>query len=112
MTRDGRKDIRRSVFTRCRRGGQFSVAMHETAVSDGRENRWKRQIKAEDARSQINLRDIHGMSWTESNLPENLAIPSQCKFVVRPTIEIVEYNAWQALARKATKVFDIHRFPC
>jgi hypothetical protein len=74
MPRNCRKDVARPGFASCVRRRNFTLGMHQTAVSDWSQYRGEREFMAEHARLQIAISDGHCAARTKQNVSERPAV--------------------------------------
>jgi hypothetical protein len=89
---------------------KFPVGMHEPAVADGSQYRWKGNLVTKDFRSQVALFDGNGVPGPENNFVENARVSSQCDFIRGSAFQIVEHHSRKPAARQDSQIFNIHHF--
>jgi hypothetical protein len=82
--------------------------MHQSAVTDRRENGWEGQIRRKNARAKIAIGDRNGLARAESEVIEDSAILAQGHFALGPAVEIVEDNFGETALCQIAEVVDVN----
>ena len=73
-----------------RAAADLAARVHESAVTDGSQQRGNRKLVSQNSCAQIAFGDGHGMSRPEGDLLECATIFAKSNFVFRSAIQIVE----------------------
>src|ERR1700687_3227093 len=107
MTGDCEEGVGEARLT-CRRGGRcLSARMHQSAVTDGCQNRWKRQVSGKNSSSKITLRNCNCLARSKGEVVENATILAQGEFAFGAAVEIVKDNLGEPALRQIAEVLDI-----
>jgi hypothetical protein len=80
--------------------------MHETAISDGRQQKWKGKVEAQHARAQLTICMSYCVTGTERNVLERPAILPERYLSLGAAVEVVEDGPRQSSTREGPKVID------
>jgi hypothetical protein len=82
--------------------------MHESAVTNGSQDRWEGNLVAENFRSQVAVLDGDRVPGPENNLIESACVAAQGHFIGSSAIQVVEHNAWQPPPGQCPEILDVH----
>jgi hypothetical protein len=81
--------------------------MHHAAVSDWSKHERKREVKAENARPQIDLSDSDSLPRPKDHVVEYTAVLAKRDLPFCRAVEVIEDRLRQSPAGKPSKVFDV-----
>jgi len=99
---------RRARLTRGTSRRHFAARVDDARVSDGRQERGKRQVAAQDPSPQIAVRYRYGLTWAKRDFLKGPAIFAQSDFILRASVNVIEDDSGQSAARQSSEVGDIH----
>jgi hypothetical protein len=80
--------------------------VHQAAVTDWREQEWKRKIEAQDPRAQVALLDRDRMAWPKRDIIKDSAIFPERNLAFSSAVEVIKYRLGNSLAGDRAEVLD------
>ena len=85
----------------------LAARIEHPAAADRREREGEREIGAEDARPEIDLRNGDGVLWPEQHVVENSAVLAERDLAIGTAVDVVEGDTRQTPLRQAPEIRNI-----
>ena len=101
----GREDVRRSRLSGSPGGDYLTAGMHDAAVADGSKQHGHRQVNAENACTQICIRNRHRLARPKCDRVEGAPILLQSEFAFGTAVNVIKDYFRNAAAGQRPQMF-------